>query len=155
MNKKELTEIVANQLRERDIRKAVAAKRHTFHITDDNGNTADFVVKQRDKGVFYTQEDVGIVIDHCLDVIIDSLRRGEEINIRGFGTLGLHKRAPRRAKVPGTGEWVDVEGRYTPKFWFGNDLRMAARGYELSLNDKYDYDVEYDPNALADFGGDI
>ena len=78
-----------------------------------------------------------MIVDTCLAVITDSLKRGEELNIRGFGVLGLHKRAPRRAKIPGTEDWVEVEGRYVPKFYFGNDLRMAARVYELSLDEKY------------------
>lgn len=146
MNKKELTDRVTGVLRDNDIKKPVRTPKHVFHITDDDGNTADFVVKNHDKKVIYTRDDVAVIIDACLAVITDSLKRGEELNIRGFGILGLHKRAPRRAKVPGTEDWVEVEGRYVPKFYFGNDLRMAARVYELSLDEKYanmdDFDLE-------------
>ena len=35
----------------------------------------------------------------------------------------------------GTGEWVEIDARYIPKFSFGNDLRLCAKIYELSLND--------------------
>lgn len=147
MNKKELTERVTGVLRDNDIKKPVRTQRHVFHITDDVGNTADFVVKSNDKKVIYTRDDVAVIVDTCLAVITDSLKRGEELNIRGFGVLGLHKRAPRRAKIPGTEDWVEVEGRYVPKFYFGNDLRMAARVYELSLDEKYanidELDIEY------------
>lgn len=137
MNKKELAERVTGILRDNNIKKPIRTQKHTFHITDDDGNTADFVVKNQDKKVIYTRDDVSVVIDTCLAVIEDSLKHGEELNIRGFGVLGLHKRAPRRAKIPGTEDWCEVEGRYVPKFYLGNDLRMAARIYELSLDEKY------------------
>ena len=150
MNKKELTDRVTGVLRDNDIKKPVRTPKHVFHITDDDGNTADFVVKNHDKKVIYTRDDVAVIIDTCLAVITDSLKRGEELNIRGFGVLGLHKRAPRRAKIPGTEDWVEVDGRYVPKFYFGNDLRMAARIYELSLDEKYANMDEFDIDDIED-----
>lgn len=133
MNKKEFISRVTDVLRENDVRKPVSVKKHTFHITDDDGNAADFHIKQHDKNVIYTTEDTANFVDACLAVILDSLKNGEEISFKGFGSLGLHYRAARRTKEPNTGEWCDVEARYVPKFSFGNDLRMAAKLYELSL----------------------
>ena len=136
MNKKELASRVAEALRANDMRKPVSVKKHTFHITDDEGNTADFNIKQRDKSVLYTVDDATNVIDACLAVILDAIRNGEEINIKGFGCLGLHHRAARRTREPNSGEWCEVEARYVPKFAYGNDLRMAARLYEISLSER-------------------
>lgn len=133
MNKKELASRVAEALRENNMRKPVSVKKHTFHITDDEGNSADFNIKQRDKAVLYTVDDATNVIDACLAVILDAVRKGEEINIKGFGCLGLHYRAARRTKEPNSGEWCEIEARYVPKFAYGNDLRMAARLYEVNL----------------------
>ena len=133
MNKKEFISRVTEVLRENDVRKPVSVKKHTFHITDDDGNAADFHIKQHDKNVIYTVEDTTNFVDACLAVILDSLKNGEEISFKGFGSLGLHYRAARRTKEPNTGEWCEVEARYVPKFSFGNDLRMAAKLYELSL----------------------
>lgn len=133
MNKKEFASRVAEALRENNMRKPVSVKKHTFHITDDEGNSADFNIKQRDKAVLYTVDDATNVIDACLAVILDAIRKGEEINIKGFGCLGLHYRAARRTKEPNSGEWCEIEARYVPKFAYGNDLRMAARLYEVNL----------------------
>lgn len=133
MNKKEFASRVAKTLRENNMRKPVSIKKHTFHISDDDGNSADFHIKQRDRDVIYTVDDTTNVIDACIAVIVDALKNGEDIDIRGFGRLGLHHRAARRTKEPNTDKWVDVEARYVPKFFFGNDLRMAAKLYELSL----------------------
>ena len=135
MNKKELSSRATEVLRSNNIRKPVSIKKHTFHISDEDGNAADFHIKQQDKNVIYTADDTLNVIDACIAVIVDALKNGEEINIKGFGSLGLHYRAARRTKEPNTGEWCEVEARYVPKFSYGNDLRMAARLYELSLSD--------------------
>lgn len=132
MNKKELSSRVAEVLRANNVRKPVSVKKHTFHITDEEGNTADFHIKQQDKNVIYTVDDTMNVIDACIAVIIDAIKNGEEISIKGFGNLGLHYRAARRTKEPISGEWCEIEARYVPKFSYGNDLRMAARLYELS-----------------------
>lgn len=132
MNKKELSSRVAEVLRVNNIRKPVSVKKQTFHITDEDGNTADFHIKQQDKNVLYTVDDTANVIDACIAVILDAIKNGEEISIKGFGSLGLHYRAARRTKEPNSGEWCEIEARYIPKFSYGNDLRMAARLYELS-----------------------
>lgn len=141
MNKKQLVSNVAEVLRGNGVRKYVSFPKQTFRISDTEGNTKDFVVRQTDKEVLYTVEDVGVVIDACLSVAQDAIKRGEEVNLKGFGSLGLHYRAPRKTKRPGTDEWVDVKGRYVPKFTFGNSLRMAARVYEMSLDD---FDIDED-----------
>lgn len=136
MNKKELSSRVAEVLRANNVRKPVSVKKQTFHITDEEGNMADFHIKQQDKNVIYTVDDTLNVIDACIAVIVDALKNGEEISIKGFGNLGLHYRAARRTKEPNTGEWCEIEARYVPKFSYGNDLRMAARLYELSHADE-------------------
>lgn len=133
MNKKELSSRVAEVLRANNVRKPVSVKKQTFHITDEEGNTADFHIKQQDKAVIYTVDDTTNVIDACIAVILDAIKNGEEISIKGFGTLGLHYRAARRTKEPISGEWCEIAARYIPKFSYGNDLRMSARLYELSL----------------------
>lgn len=152
MNKKELAGRVTDYLRANEIRKPISIKKHTFHVSDDDGNSADFVVKRRDKTVIYTVDDTNNIIDACLEVIADALKRGEEINIRGFGVLGLTYRAARRTKQPGTDDWYDVEARHVPKFTFGTDLRLAARVYDLSLQGKYDY---MDDDLLDDEDGGV
>lgn len=132
MNRKELIERAAAILRESDTRKPIMIQRHTFTITDDTGSSAKFVVRRKEKDVLYNADDVSNIIDACLAAIIESLKRGEEVTVKGFGTISLHHRAARRTKEPNTGEWCEVEARYVPKIVFGKDMKMAARVYELS-----------------------
>ncbi len=136
MNKKDLINRTVDVLKENDIRKRVSAQKTVFHISDDSGNESDFIIKKAEKGLLFTTNDVGAIIDACLAVIEDSIKHGETINIHGFGTLCLGLRAERQTKHPVTGEPVIVSSRYVPKFSFGNNLRMAAKVYEMSLNDR-------------------
>ena len=154
MNKKDLVSRVSEILRENDLRKPVKIKKHKFQIIDEEGNTAHFTVKRADKRVLYTVDDIGNIIDACLEAVLESVRRGEEVNIRGFGTLGLHYRAARRTKQPGTEDWYEIDAHYIPKFISGNDLRAAAKVQDISRKDmggtEYLYDVDFDEDEDGD-----
>lgn len=130
MNKKELISRIAETLRAADVRKRLPSKKTVFHITDDYGNQTDFTIRNIEKGLLYTIDDISVVVDACLSVIESSLKRGEEVSIHGYGTLGLTHRAARKTKHPDTGEPVEIKERYVPKFNYGNILRMAARTYD-------------------------
>lgn len=135
MNRKELVRRTASVMKDNDIRKPVSSPKQVFHISDDEGNTKDFVVKKSNKGVLFTADDVDAIIDACIYVIEDALKHGEHISVRGFGTLALHHRKARTTKHPSTGDPIDIKARYVPKFTFGNDLRLCAKMFELSLTE--------------------
>lgn len=151
MNKAELAKRVTTKVRDLGLRKPVTSPRHVFHISDDSGNSKDFVIKQKDRSVIYTIDDVNNILDACIDVIKDALVHGDDINIRGFGTLGLKYRKARSTLKIETGEPITIDARYIPKFSFGSDLRMCAKLYELSLADKVvDGDVVPNPEMWGD-----
>ena len=136
MNKKELINKTVEVLRDNDIRKHISAQKTVLHISDDQGNQSDFVIRKSERGLLFTAGDVTAIIDACLAVIEDSLKHGEDVSIFGFGSLGLRHRAARQAKHPVTGDPVNINAGYVPKFNFGNTLKMAARVYEMSLHDR-------------------
>ena len=135
MNRKELIRRTAGKMREKDIRKPVTMPKQVFHVSDDDGNKKDFVLRKSDKNVLFTVEDVEAVIDSCLEVISDALKHGETVTVKGFGSLGLRHYKPRSIRHVETGEEIIIPERYIPRFSFGNELRMCARVYELSLED--------------------
>lgn len=135
MNKRQLVSRVAEVMRLNNIRKQVLVPKKVLHISDDDGNHKDFIVKSADKNVLFSVDDVENILDAIIQVVEESLKVGEPVTIQGFGTLGLKYRKARVTKQVGTDEWIDVAARYVPKFSFGNDLRMAAKLYELSLDD--------------------
>lgn len=136
MTKRDIVSAATSLLRERDVRKPVSIKKHTFTISDPDGNQAEFAIKQQDRMVIYTNEDVAVILDACLEAIEDGLRHGEEVTLRGFGMWRLHFRKARRTFDPFFGKEVEVAARYVPKFVFGNKLRMAALSYQMLLEDK-------------------
>lgn len=143
MNRKAFTKRVSEILRENNIKKYISIPKQVFHISDNEGNSKDFTIKKTDKSVIYTVDDVSAILDACIYAIEEALKRGEPISFHGFGTLELHYRKPRRTKQIDSGEDIVIEGRYVPKFSFGNDLRTCAKIYELSLEDKL---IESEPD---------
>ena len=68
-------------------------------------------------------KDVELAVKHLLDLMSDSLAKGQRIEIRGFGSFSLHYRPPRIGRNPKTGEAVALSGKYVPHFKPGKDLR--------------------------------
>lgn len=135
MTKKDLIGRVVSVLQSNGVSKKISTPKQVFHISDDEGNHKDFVVRKTDKEVFFNANDVAFIIDACLSVVEDAIKHGEEVTLHGFGTLGLHHRAARKTKKVGTDEWIDIDARYVPKFVSGNNLKIAAKLYEMSLSD--------------------
>lgn len=135
MTKKDLVSRVASVLRSNNVRKKISIPKQVFHISDDEGNHKDFIVRKTNKEMLFNTDDIASIVEACLLVIEDAIKHGEEVYLHGFGTLGLHHRAARRTKIVGTEEWVDIDAKYVPKFVAGNNLKTAAKLYELSLSD--------------------
>ncbi len=64
-----------------------------------------------------------LVVNTFFDSIVDSLRRSEKIELRGFGSFKLRQRRARVGRNPKTGERVDVPAKVVPYFKPGKDLR--------------------------------
>lgn len=136
MNKKKLITCITKVLHENNARKPVSAQKTILHISDNDGNNSDFVIKKNATGLLFTERDVTVIIDALIAVIEDSIKRGEEISIHGFGTFGTHYRAARQTKHPESGEIVDIKPHYIPKFTPGKNMKLAAKIYDLSLDSK-------------------
>ncbi len=68
-------------------------------------------------------KDVELAVKHLLELMSDSLSRGDRIEIRGFGSFSLHFRPARLGRNPKTGEAVSLSGKYVPHFKPGKNLR--------------------------------
>lgn len=135
MTKKDLISRVVSVLQSNGISKKISTPKQVFHISDDEGNQKDFIVRKSDKEIYFNSNDIASIVDACLLVVEDAIKQGEEVTLHGFGTLGLHHRAARKTKKVGTDEWVNIDARYVPKFVAGNNLKIAAKLYEMSLCD--------------------
>ncbi|PID28253.1 MAG: integration host factor subunit beta [Candidatus Cloacimonadota bacterium] len=69
------------------------------------------------------RKDVAIIVDSLLETIVNSLKEGNHIEIRGFATFKTKKRNAREARNPKTGETVKVEERTVPSIKFSKDFK--------------------------------
>lgn len=67
--------------------------------------------------------DVEVIVNTIFDSMTDALRRGDRIEIRGFGSFEVRCRKPRIGRNPKTGSSVEVGERRVPFFKVGKELR--------------------------------
>lgn len=67
------------------------------------------------------------VINSFIDTITQSMERGEEVRLTGFGTFKVVERAPRKGRHPRTGEEMEIPGGARPTFTPGSRLVEAAK----------------------------
>ena len=70
-----------------------------------------------------TKKHAEILVDTLVGSIIEALRHGEKVEIRGFGSFRLRQRAPRRGRNPRTGDRVDVPSKRVTYFKPGKELK--------------------------------
>ncbi|WP_423456118.1 integration host factor subunit beta [Ottowia sp. VDI28] len=73
-----------------------------------------------------THRDAEAAVKTILDTMSDALTRGHRIEIRGFGSFSINRRAPRLGRNPRTGESVQIPERRVPHFKPGKALRETV-----------------------------
>ena len=61
-----------------------------------------------------------------VDVVTEELKKGEKIQLVGFGTFEVSERAAREARNPQTGEPMNIAACKAPKFKAGKALKDAV-----------------------------
>lgn len=60
-----------------------------------------------------------------IEVVTDELKKGEKIQLVGFGTFEVTKRAAREGRNPQTGKAMKIAASKAPKFKAGKALKDA------------------------------
>jgi len=68
-------------------------------------------------------KDAELAVKTILDAMVESLSKGQRIEIRGFGSFDLNYRPPRIGRNPKSGERVNVAEKYVPHFKAGKEMR--------------------------------
>ena len=84
------------------------------------------IVRQIAQGTGLTKTDVAAIVDGFIESVIESLERGDHIEIRGFGTFKSVTRAPRTGRNPRTGSEVKIASRRAPVFKPSKELRARV-----------------------------
>lgn len=70
-----------------------------------------------------TRKQSEVIVEAVFTSILDSLRRGDKIELRGFGSFRIRQRRSRSGRNPKTGAGVLVPPRKVPYFKPGKELR--------------------------------
>src|SRR5207247_8361662 len=70
-----------------------------------------------------TKKQAETIVNIVFDSIVDSLRAGQKIELRGFGSFRLRSRKSRTGRNPKTGEKVEVPSKKLPYFKPGKELK--------------------------------
>ncbi|MCB2129945.1 MAG: integration host factor subunit beta [Rhodobacteraceae bacterium] len=74
------------------------------------------------------QRDVERIVNTIFEEIIETMARGDRVELRGFGAFSVKKRDARTGRNPRTGESVEVEEKSVPFFKTGKLLRDRLNG---------------------------
>lgn len=74
------------------------------------------------------QRDVENIVNAILDEITDALKRGDRVELRGFGAFSVKNRPARIGRNPRTGQKVEVSEKNVPFFKTGKEMRERLNG---------------------------
>ncbi len=67
-----------------------------------------------------------VIVDTIFDEMRESLKKGQRIEIRGFGSFALRQYGAYKGRNPKTGEIVDVSPKTVPYFKVGKELKALV-----------------------------
>ena len=83
------------------------------------------IVNQIADATGLTKTDTAAVVEGFLASVVTALRDGEHLEIRGFGTFKVVRRASRTGRNPKTGDVVKIPERPVPVFKPSRELRAS------------------------------
>jgi integration host factor subunit beta len=81
------------------------------------------LVERVARDTLLTKKHAELVVNTVFDSIVESLKDGDKIELRGFGSFRIRQRGPRIGRNPKTGDKVQVPPKRIPYFKPGKDLR--------------------------------
>ena len=73
-----------------------------------------------------SKKDAEKVLKAFFDVVTEEMKKGEKVQLVGFGTFEVSERAAREGRNPQTGKTMKIEACKAPKFKAGKALKDAV-----------------------------
>lgn len=70
-----------------------------------------------------SKKDAEAALKAFIDVVSEELKKGEKVQLVGFGTFEVSERAAREGRNPQTGETMTIAASKAPKFKAGKALK--------------------------------
>ena len=77
--------------------------------------------------VVSTKKEAQAAVDCILSSITKTLKKGNDINLSGFGAFKVVKRKARKGRNPATGEEIKIKASKAPKFVASKALKDAVK----------------------------
>lgn len=108
---------------------------------------ADLVDKVTSLGDL-TRRDGEVIVDTMFEAVIEALKSGDKIEVRGFGSFRTRQRKARTGRNPKTGSRVEVPAKRVPFFKPSKELRdqvnrkMHGGEIEVQMSPKVEREIE-------------
>ena len=86
------------------------------------------LIEEVSRVVEMTRKESEVIVETIFDSIVKSLRGGDKIEIRGFGSFRTRQRQARIGRNPKSGERVEVPAKRIPFFKPSKELRDIVNG---------------------------
>jgi DNA-binding protein HU-beta len=70
-----------------------------------------------------TKKQAAEAFDAVFDGVVRQLRKGERVQVPGFGSFAVSKRAARLGRNPKTGETIKIKASKSVRFKVGKELK--------------------------------
>ena len=74
-----------------------------------------------------TQKDASKAVDAVFSAIADVLKKGEKVQLIGFGNFEVRERAARKGRNPATGKEIEIAASKVPAFAPGKTLKEIVK----------------------------
>lgn len=81
------------------------------------------LIEEVSRVVEFTRKESEVIVEAIFDSVVKSLREGDKIEIRGFGSFRTRQRMSRIGRNPKTGARVDVPAKRIPYFKPSKELK--------------------------------
>jgi integration host factor beta subunit len=86
----------------------------------------DLIIKMQEMLKVYPQKDIAYAVKIIFESMVEALKHGERIEVRGFGNFTIRERKSRTGRNPKSGAKVKLGNRKVPFFKTGKDLRLMV-----------------------------
>jgi DNA-binding protein HU-beta len=70
-----------------------------------------------------TKKDAEKAVQSMIDIIVETLQKGDKVSLVGFGTFLVKERSARKGRNPQTGAEIDIPASKAPGFKAGKSFK--------------------------------
>ncbi len=74
-----------------------------------------------------SKKEAGAALQSFMDAITDTMKKGDKLQLVGFGTFSVTERSARTCRNPQTGKQMEVAAKKVVKFKVGKQLSDAVQ----------------------------